>query len=249
MTDSFNIQVNLDFKGKTSLEIADALNGQHTAGDPVVINPPVSDVDSKIQAGDIITISGKRVTDRSTNLTKEERVLVNKGKRTLKKNGLYIQGIANDVAVAAGDINAGIAVVERCGFKVKGKPSVHPRGFEIVAFGPGWIHIRVKSAGRDGSYIWKIGITDEKGVIPEKFISEFYTRECEIIITGLQPKVIYAVVEATVMPVPKKNTKTKAPNLETQDGSLQQSAGISKPSYAIGSDPYNWSDPIFQVGI
>ncbi len=249
MLGSLNIQVNLDLKDKSALETADMLNGVKTAGDVDVTDPPVDDTEMHAQGGKITAINAQRITNRSKQLTAQEKLEVNTGKRYYKKVGLYIQGIATDVAIAAGDINAGIAVVERCGFKVKNKPSSHPREFEIVAFGPGWFHLRVKSAGKKATYLWKIGVTTEKGVKPETYVSIFCTPECELIVTNIASGVIYGIVEATVLPVPKKNTKNKGAIHLTNEMSLQTSAGTGKPSYALGSDPYNWTDPIYHVGV
>ena len=109
--------------------------------------------------------------------------------------------------------------------------------------------MRVKSVGSKAGYIWKIGVTTEKGVKSETFISEFHTTECELIVTNITSGIIYCIVEATVLPVPKKTTKTKGALHLSNEMSLQSSAGTTKPSYALGSDPYNWTDPIFHVGI
>ncbi len=249
MPGSFNIQVNCDFKDKSALEIANMCNGVKTAGDVDVTDPPITDTVMHTQGGKITAIHAQRATNRSTQLTAQEMQEVNTAKRYYKKTGLYIQGIAIDVATEAGDINAGIAVVERCGYKIKKVGSKAGREFEILAFGPGWIHVRVKSEGAKAAYIWRIGATTEKGVKPETFISVFYTKECELIITGIVAGVIYGIQEASIMPVPKKNTKTKGAIHLTNEISLQSSAGTSKPSYALGSDPYNWTDPIFQIGV
>ena len=249
MPGSFNLQVNCDFKDKSALEIADMCNGVKTAGDVDVTDPPITDTVMHAQGGKITTIHAQRTTNSSKQLTAQEKLEVNTGKRYYKKVALYVQEIAIDKAIEAGDINAGIAVVERCGFKVKKVGSKPGREFEIIAFGPGWIHVRVKSEGAKAAYIWRIGATTEKGVKPETFISVFYTKECEIIITSIVAGVIYGIQEASIMPVPKKNTKTKGAIHLTNEISLPTSAGTSKPSYALGSDPYNWTDPIFQIGV
>ena len=249
MADSFNIQINFDFQDKSSLEIADMLNGVKTTGDVDVTDPPIDDTVMHAQGGKITTVHAQRTTNSSKQLTAQEKIEVNTGKRYYKKTGLYILGIAIDKAIEVGDINAGIAVVERCGYKIKKTGSRPGREFEIIAFGPGWFHVRVKSAGKKAGYIWRIGVTTEKGVISETFISTFHTTECELIITAIASGVIYCIVEATVLPVPKKTTKTKGAIHLTNEMSLQSSAGTTKPSYALGSDPYNWTDPIFHVGV
>jgi len=225
------------------------LNSVKTTGDLDVTDPPIDDTVMHAQGGKITTVHAERITNRSKQLTAQEKLEVNTGKRYYKKVGLYIQGIATDVAIAAGDLNAGIAVVERCGYKVKKIGSKPGREFEIVAYGPGWFHVRVKSVGRETAYIWKIGVTTQKGVKPETFGSEFITTECELIVNGIESGKIYYIVEATVLPVPKKNTKTKSAIHLTNEMSLQTSAGTNKPSYTYGSDPYNWTDPIYHVGV
>ena len=249
MPGTFNIQVNLDDKDKSALETADMLNSVKTTGDVDVTDPPITDTVMHTQGAKITTIHAQRTTNSSKQLTAQEKVEVNIGKRYYKKVGLYIQGIATDVAIAAGDINAGIAVVERCGYKVKNKPSSHAREFEIVASGPGWFHARIKSVGKRAVYVWKIGITTQKGVKSSTFISEFFSTECEIIVTEIESGVTYCIVEATVLPVPKKTTKNKGATHLTNEMTLQTSAGTGKPSYALGSDPYNWTDPIYHVGV
>lgn len=46
------------------------------------------------------------------------------------KNAAYIQGVARDAAIAAGDVNVGINIVLKAGYRLKNAKSATESGFD-----------------------------------------------------------------------------------------------------------------------
>ena len=238
------IKVALDLEEMDVTNLGSMAKGVKTTGDPDVINPSVTDVVMHGQADDLLDCHDQRGTDKSPSKTREERVLKNILIRSITDVGLDVEKAANKVAIAQGDVAAGEAVVLRCGYKLKKKGTKPPREFEVVASGPGWVHLRVKAVGSRAGYLWRFGITTEIGKTPTEFMPILFTLECEIIITNLKRGVIMGYQMASILPV--KQVPTTSPNPDVaKDASLGGSAKGNKPSYPAGTDPYNWTDFLY----
>lgn len=219
--------------------LCSSARGVVTAGDPDVTAPPFTDVQLKAQADTTQGIHEQRITNKSPDLTRQEEVEVEKLEEMYKRDAQYVEDKANDVAKASGSVAAGEAVVLRCGFKLKQESHKAPREFEIIASGPGWMHIRVKSVGKRGGYVWRIGVTNTKGVIPTTFLPLFFTLECEMVITNLNSGSMYGIQFATILPASQSEATPG-----TQSDSISTSS--SKPTFSAGADPLIWSDFIYE---
>jgi hypothetical protein len=233
------IQVNFHTEEKDVAKFCTLTKGVKTTGDHDVTDPPETDTEIHTQSDKVKAIHDQRVTDKSPDLTRAEQVEMRKLRIKYKKTGVYIEGIANDVAIAAGDVKAGEAVVLRCGYTLKGKGSQPPREFEVTDSGPGWLKMRVKSAGDGATYLWRGGFTQDKDHPPTEFFSIYVTHECQVMIKNTKSGQIVAFQFAIVLPVRPKRTKKADPNQDKKP----QSSNIA--AFSIGVDPYNWSDFIY----
>jgi hypothetical protein len=232
------ITVNLDIDDKNVTTFCKDAKGVKTAGDHDVVDPPHTDAEIATQADKVLAVQSLRVTDKSLSLTRQQKTLYATLVMMYTDVGLYVQQIARKVAVEAGNIAAGEAVVVRCGFKLKAAPAIHPREFELVDSGPGWVHLRVKSPGKISACAWKIGITQAKGTLPDKFFPQVDTMECEVIFTNLRSGLLYAAEVATILP---------ASHGIISDDNPPTKKKRQVPSFAIGEgiENLNWSDPIY----
>jgi hypothetical protein len=241
------IVVALDVDCMDDATVCNNAKGVKTAGDADVTNPPVTDAVLKTEADDVVAIIQKRVTDQSASLTKAQGELASKVRWSYTKVGQYVGQVANDVARAQGNVEAGEKVVLRCGFKLKKKGVLPPRDFEVVDSGVSWIHIRVKSLGKKAGYLWRFGKTTKKGIMPVAPLTTFFTMECEIIIDNLESADVMGFQSATILPVGLGSKKSTKKGLVQEDASKTPSMGSKKPTLSADSDPYNWSDFIYHV--
>lgn len=220
--------------------------GVKTDGDSDVVNPPYSDAAIRLQADKVSMIHSLRITDKRMSLTRKEEQEVETLRLYYDSIGRNVQDKANEVAKDNGSIAAGEAVVLRCGFKLKKKRLLPPRMYEIVNSGPGWIHFRVKSAGKYAAYIWRFGFTNKKGVIPEEFMPVMVTMSCELIIThSFIGKILGAQVACVIPNKRSARTKIAKNTLSEQYESTATFRG-NKPVVEAGMDAMQWSDFIYQ---
>jgi hypothetical protein len=191
-------------------------------GDPDATTPPITDTILKAEADDLLDIHTARQTNPPTATADDEIVQRDKLAVDYQADALYVQTVANKVAKAAGDVAAGEVVVQRIGMKLKSKGTPHPRSFEVVASGIGWVHLRVKSVAKRAGYGWKYGITPVKDTPPAAFSPIIFTLGVELVITNLQSGEIYGFQYGSILPE-------------------------RKPSVSDGSDPITFSDFIYFV--
>ena len=232
------ITVNLDIDDKDVTTFCKDAKGVKTTGDHDVTDPPHTDAEIATQADKVLAVQSQRVTDKSLALTRLQKTLYATLVMMYTDVGLYVQQIARKVAVDQGNIAAGEAVVVRCGFKLKATPAVHPREFELVDSGPGWLHLRVKSPGVFSACAWRVGIAQAKGKLPDTFFPIVVTMECEVILTNISSGLLIAAQVAPILP---------ASHGITSDDSKPTKKKKQVPSFAIGEniENLNWSDPIF----
>jgi hypothetical protein len=221
--------------------------GTKTDGDPDVTNPPVKDTDIYKEANDALAVQTQRQTNQSKSLTSQSNELTDIVRVSYSSNAAYIEQIANKVVRTTGSYDAGLNVVQRCGYKVKTKGELHPRSFEVVASGPGWFHLRVKAVGRRAGYLWRLGITTEKGVMPTQFLPIFFTVECEVVIINLESGSIYGLQSASILPVAQTKNSDPSQTLSSKTATVSVSTKANKATFSAGDDPYQWSDFIYEV--
>jgi hypothetical protein len=221
--------------------------GTKTDGDPDVTNPPVKDLDFHQQANDALAVQTQRQTNQSKSLTSQSNELTDIVRVSYSSNAAYIEMIANKVMRTTGSYDAGVNVVQRCGYTQKTKGERHPRFFEVVASGPGWFHLRVKAVGKRAGYLWRLGITTEKGVKPTVFLPILFTLECEVVIMNLETGSIYGMQSASILPVAQTKNSDPSQTISSKSATVTVSTKANKTTFNAGDDPYQWSDFIYEV--
>ncbi|MBI3502798.1 MAG: hypothetical protein HY063_13485 [Bacteroidetes bacterium] len=182
--------------------------------------------------------------DRATATTKLEHEQATALMLALTSNGHYVEDHANDLG--AGDVNKAEQLILTTGYKLKKKPELHPRDFELVDSGPGWEHYRVKKArkGNEG-HIWRYGTTPQKGTPPATVILRF-TLEADIIISDLAAGTIVGIQHTSILPV-SHTKKTSAATTQTSKAASSVPANKAKhPVYShTNADPYLWTDFLY----
>jgi hypothetical protein len=163
----------------------------------------------------------------------------------VRKVANYVQQVANDVAIEAGNVEAGEAVVLRCGFPLKKKAEVHPRGFEVVDSGPGWTSIRVKAVEKKAGYLFRLGKTTKKGVPPTAPLVTYFGLECELTIINQTTGDIIGVQSASILPTGYGSKKAAKDNLTNKKSTLTPAIKQKKATFNPDTDPYSWSDFIY----
>jgi hypothetical protein len=166
---------------------------------------------------------------------------------SLTANGHYVEDRAN--LLAAGDVTHAEQLILGAGYKLKKKATPHPRDFEVVATGPGWIHLRAKKAGakKTETHLWRYGISTAKGKVPDTVILRI-TQEADIIITDLASNIVVGAQHASILPASHTGKTGTEP---TATGRAASQVPLSKSRHPMfshsSSDPYQWTDFIYAV--
>ena len=243
------IKVSLGTSNTKTLDLISAVQSVKTTGDPDAGTPPVTDADQYAAAAILQTIHNNRNTNPPTSSAAAEKVQFNISVRMYNKVGAYIEGVANDVAVAAGDVAAGIAVVNRTGYKLKKKTGGKRPDFGVVASGPNFIQCHVKKVrkGTEG-HLWRFAITTAKGVAPaQTILVTVFTIECDVLIQNIPSGSILAIQHASVVPV-SHNTKTTGSTPVSGKVSAVAQSKTKHPIFSFTSpDSYTWTDFLYVV--
>jgi len=166
---------------------------------------------------------------------------------SLVANGHYVEDTAN--ILAAGDEKKAEQLILATGYKLKKKTTPHPRDFEVVETGVGWVHLRAKKAEakKQEAHIWRYGLTLKKGTPPETVITRI-TLEADIIITDLASSTVVGVQHASITSATRTGATSVA---STQTSKAATSIPVSKSRHPLishaSSEPYQWTDFIYAV--
>lgn len=241
------ITVLLASKKTTTPTLIKDCNLQKTLGDPLVVAPPVSDVTIKGQATTLDNtydgFLGKPPTSTSAQVTTERNICIN----SYNQNALYIQSIARNAAIAAGDVSVGIQVVIRCGYKVKKTKAPTTKAFKVTPFGIEAVAITTKAVGSRAGYIRQYGTTPTKGVPPTVFAELLFSLEADIVVNNLKSGSIYGFREATVLPI--KRTPTTTPTSLVKKASTPTVASSAhKATFTDGATShYTWGNWVYVI--
>ncbi|MBI3500168.1 MAG: hypothetical protein HY063_00075 [Bacteroidetes bacterium] len=209
--------------------------------------PPVSDGTLQAKATSLLTDYGTWLKTKDPALEKQIKRKRNDLILQLDKDADYLQGVARDVAVAAGDVTAGEAVVIRIGFTLKKKSPSHPRDFEFLKAEKGSFHVRVKSASKGRStYVYEYGITTDEDVMPAKWEKPVSLPVTELIVSGLKAGTIIGVRYTVVLP-PSHTKKTAAKMSATTDknATILTTNKAKKVTVTHGTELYNFSEILY----
>ncbi|MBI3502317.1 MAG: hypothetical protein HY063_11035 [Bacteroidetes bacterium] len=219
----------------------------HFTGDPDATAPPVSDGTLQAKATSLLTDYGTWLKTKDPALEKQIKRKRNDLILQLDKDADYLQGVARDVAVAAGDVTAGEAVVIRIGFTLKKRTGGKKPDFGVIASGPNFVQLHSKKAkkGNEG-HMWRYGITTAKGTPPpQPGLITHFTLETDVILHDLPSNTVIGIQHTSVLPV-SHTKKTSAKTSKTATATP-----LSKAKHPLFShtnpDPYNWTDFIYVV--
>lgn len=242
------IELALEISKMTPLKLASAANIVKTAGDPLAGSPPVSDTTLKAQATTVETTFNGSQTKPPTTTTAQVKVALKTLVTSYKKVAAYVLGVANDAAIAAGDVNACIQVATRCGFKVKKAKAPYNRHFKGTA-GVGCCDISTKAIAQRAIYIRQYGTTSAKGVPPAVCAEYLISTETSIHIANLKSAAIYAFREAYVLPMKraKKSSSTTVTAATAKTTTPTVATTSKKVTFNDGAEHYNFGDSIYVV--
>jgi hypothetical protein len=233
-------------KTKTPTLIKDC-NLQKTIGDPLVVAPPVTDVTIKGQATNLDNIYdgflGKPPTATSAQVTTARNICIN----SYNQNAMYIQGIARNAAIAAGDVSVGEQVVIRCGYKLKKIGVKAPRQFKVTPSGVGAVEITTKAVAPRACYIREYGIATAKGVVPTAPAELLISLEADIYVYNLKSGSIYGFREASVLPTKRATTGIVVPSVAKKAATPTIATTTHKVTFGDGAEHYNWGNWVYVV--
>jgi hypothetical protein len=243
-------KVSFDFKTMDANGLATFGTGTVTGltGNASFPSPPVALATVTTQATALRgTLTQIAAGNKSAALTKLEAQQANTLMLSLITNGHYVEDTAN--TAAAGDLTHAEQLILGSGYKLKRKGQPHPRDFEVVATGAGWIHLRAKRAAKKGAegHLWRFGVAPAKGTAPVTVIVRV-TLEADIIISDLASNTVVGAQHASILPVAHTHKTSATPTETTKSATIVPLSKTRHPmfSYAV-SDPYQWTDFIYAV--
>jgi hypothetical protein len=191
------VKISLDFKDKSGDELVTfsygtviGLTSNTDLPSPTI---PLDKITEETDAlkGVLADIASGNTTPENTRLAAQfaDTLML-----SLTTNAHYVEDTANKKA--AGDAVKAETIILSSGYKLKKKPTLSPRDFEVVKTGVSWVHFRVKKTKRGYETIfWLYGIVAAKGEIPTTKIMHV-TEKADIIITNLTSGTIVAMAHA-----------------------------------------------------
>jgi hypothetical protein len=242
------IVVLLAKKTWSTLTLCDDAQHIHTSGNPLTNTPPVTDAALHQQA--TVTLNTydayKAVPPTATKsqVTTQKNILIN----MFNKVALYVQSVARDAAIAAGDVTAGITVVSGVGFKIKKAAVKATKFFRVVSKIVGTVDISTKAVALKAGYIRQYGPTTAKGVPPTTLSETVFSLESSVHINNLKSGTIYGFREAIILPVKKIPVN---PGTVIATGKTVKATAIFSGHKAIFTEGvathYVWSEWVYVV--
>ncbi len=222
-----------------------------TAGDPNVTAPPVTDAVFQPQVARLqLMLTGSKLsppTYTTTQLNVQKGIVVT----SYNKIAANVEGVAQDVANTAGDINAGITVVTRVGCKLGKKGSSKRTDFGVVGSSPNFIQVHVKKSVKGNeAHKWRIALVPALETPPAKGAwVEFTSTECDIILEGIPAGSFVAINHTPIVPVAHHKTGTTTGIAPPLTGKTVKPIAASKANHPVfnwlNPDPYTWSGWIY----
>lgn len=184
--------------------------------------------------------------DKSPALTAQEAQQANALMLSLASNGHSVEDQAN--ILAAGDLKKAQQIILSTGYKLKKRGTPHPRDFEVVETGPGFVHLRVKKAKKGvEAHLWRYGITTAKGT-PPPTVKLIVSVEVDIIIHDLASNIIIGVQHASVLPAAHTKKTNPASTQTSKSATLVPLSKTRHPMFSAAADElYQWTDFIYAV--
>lgn len=220
--------------------------GTKFTADPLATSPAVNDATIYADADAMLATHNNRQTHPSKDQTSNENLERQTLLLALDKNAAYLEGVANDAALAAGNAEAGKAVITRIGFFVAGKRG-GKKHFGIVKTGPGWAEAREPKTvkGVEG-HMWRYGTTTAKNVAPT-VTKDRFTFEADVFFNNIASGSVFAYSHAPVLPVPKKKKGSgpsvpPASSTQKSTGSIPLGSGKHPVIDFANDNPFTFGD-------
>lgn len=220
---------------------------QKTATETFASKMPVNDNDMHGQATMVQTTHNdfKRIPPDAT--YEEVNIERNKAITMYNQNVAYIQGIARNIVLATGDINEGIDLVLRCGYRIKKIGDKPPRYFKVTG-GIECADISTKSAGDRACYIRQYGETPGKDIAPTDIIDTLVSLETDIHVSNLESCKVYAFREAIILPVGRSSKSSPSDTTVVKKSvTPRASTKAHKAIFVNGAENYTWSKWVYVV--
>ena len=166
-------------------------------------------------------------------------------------NAAFLQTAARAKAIETGDVNDGIAMVRMAGFYLKEPKSSTNKDFEVKSLGGGEVWIITKAVGTGAGYIREYGLTTEKGIPPTIKMQLLFSMESDLLLTGLKVGGIYAMREASILPIPRSSGGSSEPTNVEEPATRAAISKNRKRIYTAAdgeeTSNYVWSDWIYFV--
>lgn len=157
------------------------------------------------------------------------------------QNAGYIQGIARAQAIATGDINVGINLVQESGYEIKKTKSPSKRMFKVINAGPGTVVITTKSVAPKAGYIRQYGPTTGKNIPPATPDEDIYSLGVSVYINNLRSGTMYGFREASILPISRATTNVTPTTEVKKIATPTVATKTHKASFTDGAEHYNWS--------
>ncbi|MEI8203385.1 MAG: hypothetical protein WCH34_10265 [Bacteroidota bacterium] len=199
------IVLKLDRNGNV-LEIAEAAMEQNASSVPALSGISHDDAEMHVLGTELRTVNTKYQSNPPTATRGDVEVAVNNVVDAYDDNAGDIQKIARQQAKLAGDVNVGINIVTKAGYKLKSPKGAMFNGFDVQPDGEGAVKIKTKAVAPRAIYIRQFGKASGKNVEPIKANLEelLISTENDIRVDELESGSWYAFREATVLPISRK---------------------------------------------
>ncbi|MHB8260071.1 MAG: hypothetical protein ACYDCN_08175 [Bacteroidia bacterium] len=148
------------------LDLIKAAKKNNMSSSPLLAGAPVSDAQMLVLITDLQTKYDKTQLKPPTEIKANVDKSFNKLATAYKKNGDFVKGVANDEAIAEGDVNAGLAIVSGAGYKAKKVKESVAKGFKGDSTIAGQADITTKAVPHAFAYIRQIGYGADKHTPP-----------------------------------------------------------------------------------
>ncbi len=184
--------------------------------------------------------------------TKEDvDVVINIFVDAYDENGSQIQAVARKQAKLAGDVAVGINIVKKAGYFLKSPKSASNKFFKAKALGGAEVWISTKAVTPGAGYIREYGLTTAKGIPPTIMMQLLFSMESDLLLTGLKVGGIYAMREASILPIPRSSGGGSEPTNVEDPATRSAISKNRKRIYAAAdgeeTSNYVWGDWIYFV--
>ena len=234
-------------------ELVTFVLGLKLTGDPDAIAPPFTQAQLQTLANKVLSDLGIRITTPNPTLTAAQQIDVDALCRALIAVKNYVEQVAN--AHTPGNRAMFDTIVRRIGFMPQGANAKHIRIFEAKPNGAGSFSIITPSAGKGkhAVYVFQLGVTTAKDVLPLAWQDMLPIPVTELIVTNAPSGAIIAVHYAEVIvSTHKKTGGTTTTITPPASGRIRPTNSLSvskagKITYVYGTPFLHYSDVIYII--